>query len=317
MNRTKLAPSSTLIRSLALAMAALLAGCSDEGAAGTGRVQVFVVPEETIPEGLTPGDGDESITDGWTVTYDKFVVTFGNFRASRSAEPGVTLTEPKVTVLDLTKVPANGVILAEFADVAAVRWDRVGFDLPNATASAVKEASVEAEDYQRMLKEGLSLFVRGRIEKADGQSCDPKDPTMCVDAKAIDFEFALAAGTSFDDCAPADGDAGFAVPTGGTAQVEPTIHGDHWFFNNVTQGAEITERRAQWLADADRDGDGKVDLIELSTIKASDLFRAPTYNLSGGIIPIETAADWVEAQARTLGDFQGDGECPTRKTLSP
>ncbi|NBO46961.1 MAG: hypothetical protein EBU85_08165, partial [Actinobacteria bacterium] len=80
-------------------------------------------------------------------------------------------------------------------------------------------------------------------------------------------------------------------------------------------GAEITERRAQWLADADLDHDGKVDLAELATIKASDLFRAPTYNLSGALVKVETAADYVEAQARTLGDFQGDGECPTRKVL--
>jgi hypothetical protein len=28
-----------------------------------------------------------------------------------------------------------------------------------------------------------------------------------------------------------------------------------------------------------------------------------------------TAYDYLEAQARTLGDFQGEGECPTRDPL--
>ena len=49
---------------------------------------------------------------------------------------------------------------------------------------------------------------------------------------------------------------------------------------------------------------------------AGKLFRAELgYNLSGSIIPIVTAYDYLEAQARTLGDFQGEGECPTRSIL--
>jgi len=243
------------------------------------------------------------------------VLAFGNFRATRSADPAEVLVAPDVTVIDLTKVPASGLVLAEFAEVLATRWDKVGFDLPNATSTAAKAPGLDAADFDALVKGGYSLLVRGRMDKPDGKSCDPKDPMTCVDAKSLDFEFALKAGTSFDDCAPSDGAAGCTVPTGGTVQVEPTIHGDHWFFTNLTQGAEITERRAQWLADCDLDHDGKVDLAELGKVKASDVFRAPLYNLSGAALPIETAADYVEAQARTLGDFQGDGECPTRKAL--
>ena len=44
--------------------------------------------------------------------------------------------------------------------------------------------------------------------------------------------------------------------------------------------------------------------------------RNEAANLAGALDgPIETAYDFVLAQARTLGDFQGDGECPTRKAL--
>ena len=106
------------------------------------------------------------------------------------------------------------------------------------------------------------------------------------------------------------------MPSGGTAQVKPTVHGDHWFFTNLTQGAEITQRRAQWIADADLDRDGETTQAELKQVPAAVAFPAELgYNLSGAIIPIVTAHDYLEAQARTLGDFQGEGECPTRDPL--
>ena len=38
-------------------------------------------------------------------------------------------------------------------------------------------------------------------------------------------------------------------------------------------------------------------------------------NVSGAIIPVNTAYDYLFAQASTLGDYQGEGECPTRKPL--
>jgi hypothetical protein len=50
-------------------------------------------------------------------------------------------------------------------------------------------------------------------------------------------------------------------------------------------------------------------------VRASDVFQSPTYNLSGAPSPVNTAYDYLDAQSRTLGDFQGDGECPTRCSL--
>ena len=113
-----------------------------------------------------------------------------------------------------------------------------------------------------------------------------------------------------------DGIAGFAVPAAGATQIKPTIHGDHWFFNDITAGAEIVKRRAQYIADCDLNHDGETTLEELKQVSAAEVFPSPMYDLSGSFSgPIETAYDYVLAQARTLGDFQGDGECPTRKVL--
>jgi hypothetical protein len=297
--------------------AALLFGCSDDDGTttGSGAVQVFVEPEDTIPDGLDPGTDLENIVDGWTIRYSKFIVVFGNFRAHRSTAPTDVLADPVVHVIDMQAVPSGGLVIAEFAEVAAERWDKVGFDLPNATASAVAAEGLDPADFDDVVMNGLTLHIAGQMTKADGQSCLPTDPTDCVAATAIDFDWPLAVGTSYDDCAPPDGDAGFAVPTGGSVQVKPTIHGDHWYFSNITQGVEITERRAQWIADCDLDRDGATTLDELGMVQAADVFPSPTYNLSGAIIPIMTAADYLEAQARTLGDYQGDGECPTRAVL--
>lgn len=290
-----------------------LAGCGDTS--GTGTLQVFATAEDTIPDGLAPGTGNENIRDGWAVAYDKFLLSVGNFRASRSVSATDKLSEPKSFILDLKALPSDGFVLAKLDRVTAARWDKVGFDLPNASVASQKAAITSQADHDFMVGNGYSVYFEATLTKSDGQSCRPTAPADCVPRTEVKVAWGLKAGTAFDDCAPPMGDAGFAVPTGGTVQVKPTIHGDHWFFSNVTQGAELTDRLAQWIVDCDLDRDGETTLAELERVKASDVFRAPTYNLTGAIIPINTAHDYLEAQARTLGDYQGEGECPTRRIL--
>lgn len=299
-------------------MAALTIAATACGGAGgaTGSAQIFVSAEDSIPDGLAPGEDVENIRDGWTLSYDTFLVTIGNFRASRTAAPEDAVSDATVSVVDLRNAPAGGLVLATFDGLAAARWDRFGFDLPNATATAVRAGSLSEADHDLMVSNGWSVYVAGRITKPDGSSCRPGAPADCVERTAVTFRWGFAAGTSFDDCAPQSGDTGFAVPAGGTAQLKPTIHGDHWAFTNITQGVEITERRVQWIADADLDRDGETTLEELRNVQAADVFPSPTYNLSGAVGgPVQTAYDYALAQARTLGDFQGDGECPTRAVL--
>lgn len=283
-------------------------------AGGNGRVQVFVQAEDTIPDGLTPGTEGDNIHDGWTVEYDRFLIAFGNFHASQSAKPSARISDAKSYVINMKALPTGGLVIADL-EAEAARWDRVGFDLPNAAAGMEKAAGTSQADYDFMVTNGYSLFFEGRMTKPDGQSCLPTRPTDCRPAPTITFKWGLKAGTSFDDCSAVMGDSGFAIPSGGAVQVKPTVHGDHWFFSNLTQGAEITKRLAQWIANADLDRNGETTLDELRMSRASDLFPADAYNLSGALVPINTGYDFLEAQARTLGDYQGDGECPTRRVL--
>lgn len=292
----------------------LAMGC---GSAGDGNAQLFVEPEETIPDGLEAGTGAENIQDGWTVRYDSFLVTIGNVRAKRSTEPATEARNGALYVVDLKNVPAGGLIIADFQNLKSTRWDKVGFDLANTPFSAQRAAGLSDADYARMTQGQYSIWVQGRISKTDGRSCRPSAASDCVARSEVTFSWGLKAGTSFDDCASADGEAGFSVPSGGTVQVKPTIHGDHWFFSNLTQGSELTRRLAQWIADGDLDRNGDTTLEELRQIPAAQLFtQARGYSISGALIPIETAYDFLEAQVRTLGDYQGDGECPTRAILN-
>ncbi|MBI2391308.1 MAG: hypothetical protein HYV09_17090 [Deltaproteobacteria bacterium] len=295
-------------------VAAFVAGCSGDDAS-KGNVQVFVVAEESITSGVEPGTGDENMQDGWRVEYSKFLVTIGNFRA-RSTESGKELRDPTVWVLDLKSAPAAGYSIARFTDIDAVRFDKAGEDMPVATAAAKAAPPTTEADRQLMIGGGYSLYVEGKMTKADGQSCTPGKPTECVAAKEIKFAWGFAMGTAFDDCASAQGDTGFAVPKGGEVQIKPTIHGDHWFFSDITEGAEITRRYAQYIADADVNHDGTTTIDELKSVRAADAFPIDKYKLSGGVDgPIATAWDFVRSQARTVHDFQGDGECPTRTVL--
>lgn len=307
---------SLLLAALTITLAAAATACGDDNGATSdvGTAQIFVEPEDTIPEGLTPGEGEENIHDGWTVSYDKFIVTVGNFRASRS-DASETAGDPAVHILDLLHAPAGGYVVAELKDISAVRWDRFGYDLPNAKAGAAPVPPTSEADAAFMIDNGYSVYFEGSMTKPDGQSCAPGG-VDCVGAPKITFKWGLAAGTSYGDCASPDGIAGFAVPSGGTVAIKPTIHGDHWFFSNVTSGAEITRRYAQYIADSDLDRDGETTLDELKQVASADVFPASKYNLSGALGGgIATAYDYVLNQARSLGDFQGDGECPTRAIL--
>lgn len=280
---------------------------------GTGSAQVFTQPEDSIPGGLQAGEGPENIQDGWNVRYTRFLITIGGARASRS-DTGEHIRDDGVFVLDLLRAPAQGYIIASFDDVAAVRWDRFGFDLPNASAAARALAPTREADRAFLVERGESIYFEGAIDKDGGQSCPPGKP--CRPAGTVTFRWGFPAGTSFDDCGTSDGNAGFAVPSGSSVQIKPTLHGDHWFFSNFTAGVELTARRAQYIADADLDGDGETTIDELKSTPAADVFAVPDYNLAGSLGgPIDTAYDYVLAQIRTMGHFQGDGDCPTRAVL--
>jgi hypothetical protein len=249
--------------------------------------------------GLFPGTGISEVVDGWTVRYDKFLATAGDFRAFR-ASGGLGLRHEDIYVIDiLSQFPTSRVLL-RFDGVPEGSF--VGFDLAMPTATNAVKWNSTVDDMALMQKGGYSLYIEGTMTSPKGQSCVPGDPMDCVPAPTIKFLWGIQAETYFQGC------AGFNVESAQTTSVPWTITADHWFFTGFSANADMTQRRAQWVADADLDRNGETTLYELKTIKAAALFTPELgYKLTGAPIPVETAYDFLVAQVHTMGLDRANG----------
>ncbi|MCA9581212.1 MAG: hypothetical protein KC416_05420 [Myxococcales bacterium] len=280
---------------------AMLAGCDDTpGSGAQGTVVVLLEAEESIAEGLVPGEELENTVDGWTVTFDKYLVAIGPVHLAQGTAREVESED--VRVVDLAKLGPAGVELTRFSGVDTGTWDRFTYDTPHA-ADAVPDDDVSMDDYDAMVDGDWTYLIEG--EASDGTN-------------TVAFRFGVPAETTYGPCEAEEGSPGVTVVEMGQTTVSVTIHGDHLFFNGFPSGAEIVERRAQWLWDADQLGnaDGMVDADELKGISGSDLATLfpltgdVQYFLAGSPVPIEDAWDFVRGQMHTVGHFQGEGECP-------
>ncbi len=279
----------------------LAIGC----ASPTGDVTVLLEAEETITGGLDPGEGAADVVDGWRVRFSKYLVAVGDVHLERTAD-GQEAHDPSVHVVDLASLPPGGIVLTRFESLDARRWDSFGDATAHAHADATKGESVSQADFDEMVANDWTYLIEGTLENASGESCPPRGE--CRAASRLSFRLGASVETFFGPCED-EGLPGVTVTESGTA-VTISIHGDHLFFDTFPSGAEVIERRAQWLANADTDGDDAITAEELMAIDAAALFPSEVYNLAGAPFPIESAFDYVRAQLATQGHFQGEGECP-------
>ncbi len=309
-----------------LALATIATGCGEDSALGTGSLTVILESEDTITDGLQPGSEVESIRDGWAVSFDRYIVTIGDVDLHLATDDAVKAENADVFVVDLKKVPASGLPLWKVDGLAAGRWE-FNYGTPGAAHGATRHESVSQADFDELVDRDFTYLVDGTLSKSDGQSCPPavlakpgeKKPNGkksggndCYDAPTVRFEFGARAETTFGPC-EVDEVPGFAVAEGGSQTVAVTIHGDHLFFNGFPEGDEGgISRLAQWLADCDLDLDGVVTAAELEQIKPSQLPELDDRFQLGGspITPLDHMLDYVSAQLKTQGHFQGEGECP-------
>jgi hypothetical protein len=315
----------TVNRFVLSALTVAMSGCGDD----VGEVRVFFEPEETV-FGIEAGNEEENIIDGWNVEYEKFLVNVGNIRAT-SNEVDEVLSDPNFFVVDLINgVPAGGLVLTEFKDVPAVRFDNFSYDIVSANANSQAGGDTDQADLDIMVNEGLAWFIKGKLVEAvagTGLSCEPGnrnadgtpiDAGACLAVAEVPFEFKIVNNANWSQCEDGTGTGtlGFAVTAGATVDVKPTQHGDHWFFNNVPIGIEETDRRAQQYADAafaqlDAGVVPNVTLDVLDAIDSATLFPANLYDLSGVIdgFSADTGKNFVVIQSMTSGHLNGEGEC--------
>jgi hypothetical protein len=114
--------------------------------------------------------------------------------------------------------------------------------------------------------------------------------------------------TRYDDCvSDQDGRVvhGIVVPNGGDEVVELTIHGDHFFYDDLASADAVP--RFDAIASADSDGDGAVSLEELDAVALVTIPEG-TYG-TGSASRIDDLGAFVRAQTTTLGHFRGEGHC--------
>jgi hypothetical protein len=301
------------------------AGCSGDEIEGTGSLSVLLEAEDVIIDGLDPGDEAENIRDGWSVRFDKFIATIGDIDVHFATDEAIEAEGEEVFVVDLTQIPPGGTPLWHLDGLRAGRW-QFNYGTPGAAHGGTRHESVAQADYDQMADEDWTYLLDGSLEKADGQSCPPADlastddatpngntsgGNACFDAPSVRFLFGATAETSVGPCT-IDGIPGFAIASGTETAVAITIHGDHPFFNGFPEGDEGgVNRLAQWLADCDLDLDGTVTQAELEAIAPSMLPELDErYQFGGAPMEITNMYDYLIAQLKTQGHFEGEGECP-------
>jgi len=109
------------------------------------------------------------------------------------------------------------------------------------------------------------------------------------------FSWVFERPVAYDEC-----EATTTVVDGGVATFQITVHADHLFYDSLV--AEQPQLLFQPLADADSDGDGQIEEVELmgTDIGAYDPGSA------GGIDDLWA---FLQAQVTTLGHVDGEGHC--------
>jgi hypothetical protein len=270
-----------------LALAAATAGCGDDGADGT--IQATVYGESFVEDGIPAS----AFSDGWAVTFDKFLVSIGNVKAQAGHHvPEIGFDE--MYIVDLAR-PTNGqgTPLATFTAPAGT-YDHYGYVIrPDAEARVLAADSADAE----YLKErGASIRVVGTATKGD---------------VTLSFDWSFGLVISHAHC-----DVEVTID-GNDATVESTIHADHLFYDDAVSAEPALAfdliASADGLAGAGPDG-----VITLNELDNLDIRNQTRYQVGSQRAPdgseITNLRQYLELQVSTIGHIDGEGHCDTVAT---
>jgi hypothetical protein len=287
---------------------------------------VLLEPEGTILHGVEAGDAADNIHDGWSVSFDKYLLAIGRIDIHLATDAAVTRQSSAIYAVDLTHLPTAGLDLWKLGDLRKGRWEFF-FEQASAKDGAQRHESLSESDFAQMVDNDYTYLIHGTLTHPQGRSCPPvelaepgsKQPNTqssgadpCYDASEVHFEFGVESETVFGPC-ETDGVPGFSIAADSQQTVSVTIHGDHLFFNGFPEGGEggVT-RLGQWLADCDLNLDGTVTRAELEQITPAQLTELDDRFQLGGspIVPLKNMYDYVRSQLKTQGHMNGEGECP-------
>jgi hypothetical protein len=294
----------TMLAAAVCSLLALPAACSGDdptASAGRGTAKFTTWGEEYIEEGIGPDPaGAEGFTDGWSLKYAKFLVAFHAVTVADSTGTiGASMSGSRL----VDNVRPGRKELVTFANLDARAWDKISYQIRPAAADTELVGGADPADLQMMVKNGYSIYVEGSATKSDG-----KGPAITKT-----FRWGFTTATQYLDChAEEQGKdtAGIVVANGSTDTSELTTHGDHFFYDRLQEDPSSqvpTRLRFQEKADADANNDGEITLEEL---EAADI-DATRYNPTP--FAVTSLGGFVEALARTIGHYRGEGECSISK----
>lgn len=256
------------------------------GCGSPGSVNFTTWGEEFIEQKIP----SESFVDEWEVRYSKFLVVLGEIRvANGNGEVAATQSTPK-----LFDVHQRGPLLIEqFTQLPSEAWSDVSYSI--APSSTMVAGNATEADVAFMKAQGYSIYLEATATKG-------------VVTKS--YQWGFKTDTVYRDCKHPDYGEGLTVPSGGSVDIQLTIHGDHLYYDDL-QSSEA-KMRFDAIAAADKNDDGEITLEELAAV---DLTTLPLEQYgTGGASEVNTLRDFVTALARTVGHYRGEGECdPTAR----
>ena len=268
-------------------VAFLVAACSG----GTGKLTITTYGEDFIEKGIPAAKSaqEEGIVDGYSVKFDKFLIALSDITV-KDKDDVVGAEAPTQSIFDMVEAGPHAVVTFDAMD--AQTWHDIGVSVK--PASNAVPGNADDIDVAHMNDHGYSVYVSGTATSTG--------------AKTFRFGWGFATATRFDGCVDADDAPGAIVPNGGSVDVEMTIHGDHFFYDDLQ--SPDTKLRFAAMARADTNGDGDLTLDELEAV---DINAIPVPYGTGGDSSVDNLRQFAEALTRTLVHYRGEGHCRQHK----
>lgn len=249
----------------------LISSCGDDEGVGTYEIRIF--GEEFIEDEIPAEE-----TDGWTITFSKFLVVVSDISASGPQ----TFSVSGARVFDLTvSSGGQGHLIETFTSATGAI---ASFQYRVAPATTATAGNTQASDVSTMTDNGYSVYAEG---------------TATNGTETKTFTWGFTTDTTYSNC-----DTTASIPEGGAASSVITIHADHLFYDDL-QHDEPNVVFAL-IASSDTDTD---DVITQAELLAQDITSQARYQ--GGGSDVEDLWAFISALTHTLGHIDGEGHCHT------
>jgi hypothetical protein len=252
-------------------------------------------------DGARRGYPASLLQDGWTIRFDRYLVSLGDFTLT-SAE-GERRGLDAHLLVDLQK---GDVELGRLTGLPAGRWG-VGFRVsPPEAGTVLPDGHVSPEDAAMMSARGYAYWLEGEAVK----------PLVGT----FRFQLGLPVDARMVDCTNgADGTLGVVVPEGSTAEAEITVHVEHLFYDRLGthKGVKLRFEAFAAVAGEDRlitlEDLARQELLDLRGMDGGELVDAQGQPVvyEPGAFDVRTLREFVTRSVVDQAHLNGGGVCQT------